>query len=172
MNKKIIAAVAFAFTGTVSAQSAFQGFYGEISTGYENNTVNNTDITVSQSRVSAAFPARTFTDSNGGNASKGNMPLVLGLGYTFSLAPKFTLGLGADYSTLTTTTNTIQYTPAGGRTNLANYKISNRYNIFLTPGYAIDKDKLAHSHYGVCRDQYVPHSLKERDPNHLISSAT
>jgi outer membrane immunogenic protein len=146
MNKKIIAAFAFAFTGTVSAQSAFQGFYGEISTGYENNTVNNTDITVSQSRVSAAFPARTFTDSNGGNASKGNMPLVLGLGYTFSLAPKFTLGLGADYSTLTTTTNTIQYTTAGQptRLNKSNYKISNRYSIFLAPGYAIDKDKLAY----------------------------
>jgi len=144
MNNKIIAAAALVLSSSVGAQSAFEGFYGQISTGYENNTVNNTDITVNQSRVSAAFPARTFIDSNGGNASKGDMPLVLGLGYTFSLAPKFTLGLGADYSTLTSKTNTITYTPAGGRTNLANYKISNRYSIFLTPGYAIDKDKLAY----------------------------
>lgn len=144
MNKKLIASAVLVLSSSVSAQSAFEGFYGQISTGYENNTVNNTDIAVTRSRVSNALPAQNFTDSNGGNATAGGMPLIVGLGYTFSLTPTFTLGLGADYSTLSTTTNTIQYTPAGGRTNLANYKISNRYNIFLTPGYAIDKDKLAY----------------------------
>jgi hypothetical protein len=56
---------------TAIAQSAFEGFYGQISTGYENNSVSNTGLTMSNS---SNFPG-------GNNSSKGSMPLVVGLGY-------------------------------------------------------------------------------------------
>lgn len=145
MKKLLVAAAIAGLAGTVSAQSAFEGFYGQIATGYEKNTVTNTDITVNQSAV-GSFSARSFSDVNGGNASDNGMPLLLSLGYTFSLSPSFTLGLGADYSALTTTTNTIvyDYNSTALRANRAFYKVSNRYSIYLTPGLVIDKDKLAY----------------------------
>ena len=145
MKKLLVAAAVASLVGTANAQSAFEGFYGQIATGYESNTVNNTDITVNQTAV-GALPARSFTDANGGNASDNGMPLLLSLGYTFSITPSFTLGLGADYSALTTTTNTIQYTTAGQptRANKSYYKVSNRYSVYLTPGLVIDKNKLAY----------------------------
>lgn len=148
MNKKLLVVIASALVANVAvAQSAFQGFYGQVGTGYENNTVQNSNIAFSD----ASFVTNS---SGGGTATSAGAPLVLGLGYTFSVAPKFTLGLGADYSALPQTTGTSTYNfgggcsdPDGGCVKL-NYKISDRYNIFVTPGYAIDKDKLAYLKVG------------------------
>lgn len=140
-TKLLLALAATAVVGSASAQSAFQGFYGQIATGYENNTIQNTPVVV-------VNQGQTYTSSGSGTASAGGTPLIVGLGYTFSLAPQFTLGLGADYSTLSQTTGsaTGYFSPTDSA--VLKYKISNRYNVFLAPGYAIDKDKLAYFKVG------------------------
>lgn len=145
MKKLLVAAAVASLAGTANAQSAFEGFYGQISTGYENNSVGNTNLAVSQSAI-RGFRARSFIDQNGGNATNETMPLIVGLGYTFAINSQFTLGIGADYSTLSSKTNTIQYTTPtiANRENRINYELSNRYSIYLSPGYVIDKDKLAY----------------------------
>ena len=44
MNTKLLIAFAVAgLAGTAHAQSAFEGFYGQIATGYESNTIENLD---------------------------------------------------------------------------------------------------------------------------------
>lgn len=143
--KSLVVAAATVVASSAMAQSAFQGFYGQIATGYENNTIQNTNLV-------ATAPGVTETSSGGGTATSGTAPLIIGLGYTFSLAPKFALGLGADYSTLSQTTNNATYNFAGGCAAddcvQAKYKISNRYNIFVTPSYVIDNDKLAYLKVG------------------------
>jgi hypothetical protein len=143
-SKLLLALAATAFVGSVSAQSAFEGFYGQVATGYENNTIQNTNLTAQD------VGGKPFTSSGGGTATSGSAPLVVGLGYTFSVTPSYTVGLGIDYSALYQNTGNANYSFAanGGDSTAFNYKISNRYNIYVTPGYVIDKDKLAYLKVG------------------------
>ena len=140
MNKslKILLASFVCFTQSVLAQSAFQGFYGQIATGYENNSVSNTSLTMNNS---SNFPG------GNNNPSKGSAPLILGAGYNHSVSQNLLLGLGLDYSFLETTVGTANINGSNSATG-STYKVSNRLNIFLAPGYVIDKDKLAYAKVG------------------------
>ena len=84
------------------------------------------------------------------NQTANGVPLVIGLGYNFKLTNTWLLGVGVDYSALTQETSNYRAIDnedgyVGGPGKL---KVSNRYNIFLTPGYAIDKDKLIYAKAG------------------------
>lgn len=141
MKKLLIAAAAASVLVAPStfAQSAFEGFYGQIATGYESNSMSNGNFTASDVTGSENY--------NASGQTFGGAPLVLGLGYNFSVAPKWLVGIGADYSTLPQTSsdysaNRASANPATVSGNST--KISNRFNIFITPGYEIDKDKLVY----------------------------
>ncbi len=84
------------------------------------------------------------------------MPLIIGLGYTFDLHDRFTLGVGIDYSAISTDTNVAGFSyPSTGDPTAYDYHvtISNRVNVFLSPGYAIDKTKLAYLKLGYSNQQ-------------------
>lgn len=164
MKKLLVAAAIAGLAGAVNAQSAFEGFYGQIATGYENNSVSNLGFSVTDTTDGAR-------DSFGaGNQSFGGAPLVLGLGYNFSVAPKWLLGIGVDYSVLSQKSSS--YTNSGisasGNTitlNGSTIQMSNRVNIFITPGYEIDKDKLAYFKAG-----YSMVTQKFNSPNSFTCS--
>ncbi len=143
----ILAAIASAgltMSGHAVAQSAFEGFYGQVSTGFERNVVENATAT-GQDFGGVANVSNTVSPS------ANSAPLVLGLGYTFLVKDKFTLGLGVDYSALTQTTNAAGFFyPGTGSTDVYDYNftVSNRFSLFVTPGYAIDRDKLAYVKLG------------------------
>jgi hypothetical protein len=138
-------------TSNSYAQSAFAGFYGQVSTGYESNQLGSLTGTGKttpnvNSDVYLTGPSQSF----------GGAPLVLGAGYYWQANENWLLGVGADYSVLTQTSSNIPLnnTNYPGNTNIAagetvtgngaSMKISNRFNLFLTPAYAIDKDKLVY----------------------------
>ena len=133
------------------AQSAFAGFYGQLSTGYESNQLG------SQSDTARVTPyANSDTNNTGPSQTFGGAPLVLGIGYYWQATDKWLIGLGADYSALTQTSSMIpkNVSNAPGSTaitsgenqtfNGGSMQLSNRFNIFITPGYVIDKDKLVY----------------------------
>jgi len=133
------------------AQSAFAGFYGQLSTGYESNQLG------SVSGSSNATPyAKSDTVITGSSQTFGGAPLVLGAGYYWKANDKWLIGVGADYSALSQTSSNIPLNrsnaagstliPAGETliNNGTNLQLSNRFNLFLTPAYAIDKDKLVY----------------------------
>ena len=133
------------------AQSAFAGFYGQLSTGYESNQLG------SQSDTSRLTPyAKSDTNNTGPSQTFGGAPLVLGAGYYWQANNKWLIGVGADYSALSQTSSEIPKTVnnAPGSTSVApgsnvtfngsSMQLSNRFNLFITPGYAIDKDKLVY----------------------------
>jgi len=129
---------------TTFAQSQFVGAYGQISTGYENNRVSSAQL------IGTNYGGTPNT-TNSVNITSSSAPLVLGLGYLFPVQNNFTLGLGVDYSALTQETSpTAFYYPSIKNSPSFNYKftISNRFNIFVTPGYAIEQDKLAYAKLG------------------------
>ena len=133
------------------AQSAFAGFYGQISTGYESNQLG------SQSDTLTVTPyAKSDTNNAGPSQTFGGAPLVLGIGYYWQATDKWLIGVGADYSALSQTSSTypLTATNASGSTSIGSsesvtlnggsMQLSNRFNLFITPGYAIDKDKLVY----------------------------
>lgn len=117
--------------------------------------------------TSLGYPATVSQSASANNVNNVNTGLVnLALGYNFGINEKFVLGLGATYypgasssatGNLTTAATTIT-SPAGAavgspatvpsRTLNATYNVKNLYSIVLTPGYAIDKDRLAYAKVG------------------------
>jgi len=135
--------LAYCISASAFAQSQFVGAYGQISTGYENNTVSSATLT-------GTNYGGTPNTSNSVSTSTSSAPLVLGLGYVFPVQDKFTLGLGVDYYALTQETSPAAFYYRGISTATYNYKftISNRFNIFITPGYSLDQDKLVYAKLG------------------------
>jgi hypothetical protein len=133
MKKNLLVAtlLSVATTGAM-AQSAFEGAYGQLGVGFDQNSV--------PSSPGNANPGGnlTFPGSNGGSFSG-----VVGLGYNFAVAKDFLLGVGADYGVLPSVkTNGTNDTGTSGST------ISNRYNIFVAPGFVLAKDQLAYLKVG------------------------
>ncbi|QWD23203.1 outer membrane beta-barrel protein [Polynucleobacter paneuropaeus] len=161
--KKFLFVIATTLIATAaSAQSAFDGFYGQIATGYESNQVSNLNAT-------GTFAGPLFIGApadviGAPNQTFGGSPLIIGIGYNFSVASNWLLGLGVDYSLLSQKSSIFSQpvtsgTDAGGTLNGNQLTVSNRFNIFLTPGYAIDEDKLVYLKAG-----YSSVSLKEGMP--------
>ena len=154
MNIKIIAALSVGLFATqVSAleisaidkkNSAFVGAYGQIGTGYESNTAQNSTFSATDS----GQPTTNYSTNQ--NPTSDGVALVLGGGYNFQIDPKFLLGVGGDWSAFNNVTSGANYTDITDATNTATvgYKTSNRYSIFVTPSYVIDKDKLAYFKVG------------------------
>jgi hypothetical protein len=137
--KLLVAAAATVVASSAMAQSAFEGFYGQIATGYENNSAGSVSGTTTD------IPGGgNSTAWNASNQSFGGAPIVIGLGYNFSVAPKWLVGVGADYSALSQTSSTYSATNSGQSVGGQSIKVSNRFNVFIAPGYEIDKDKLAY----------------------------
>lgn len=137
--KLLVAAAATVLASSAMAQSAFQGFYGQIATGYEGNSVSSLNATGTDSTDPAVSDTWNTSNQNFGGA-----PLVLGLGYNLSVAPKWVLGLGVDYSALSQKSSTFNTTFQGSSLNGQSLEMSNRFNIFVAPGYEVDKDKLVY----------------------------
>jgi hypothetical protein len=140
------------FSGSnAQAQSAFAGFYGQISTGYESNQLG------SQSNTATVTPyAKSDTNNTGPSQTFGGAPLALGIGYYWQASDKWLIGVGADYSVLTQSgpTYTANFRNAAGSNSIVpgevttsdgdSRNLSNRFNLFITPAYAIDKDRLVY----------------------------
>jgi hypothetical protein len=164
MNKfaKLLALGLVCFSPSIFAQSAFQGFYGQIATGYENNSASNLDGVYKEA-------ARIYPDTyNASTQNFGGAPLIVGLGYNFSVAPKFILGIGIDYSLTSQTSSTYSsnFSLIDSALTGQSLKVSNRLNIFVTPGYEIDKDKLIYlkAGYSSIKATYNPPTASGGEP--------
>jgi opacity protein-like surface antigen len=154
MKKMFSTLIAAALAGVglqVSAQSAFEGFYGQLATGYESNQASNLDVTFSSNQ-----------QLNASNQTFGGAPLILGLGYNFAVGPKWVIGLGVDYSALTqTSSNYSAVNPDRIRSfDGSSLEASNRFSVFIAPGYAIDSNKLIYLKAG-----YSSLNLTQHNPN-------
>jgi hypothetical protein len=147
MNKRILAiTIVMGASSPAMAQSAFQGFYGQLSTGYENNTASGLS---SPLVASNGILTETFANFSASDKSFGGAPLIAGVGYNFSLSPKWLLGVGADYSLFTQESSRYNYSVVGGgvgdvSADGAKIKVSNRLNIFIAPSYAISEERLVY----------------------------
>jgi outer membrane immunogenic protein len=138
--------VIFSCISSALAQSRFEGFYTQLGTGYEKNTVSGVGSSISIDGGGANFPVGSVSAPN---QNFGGMPLVAGIGYTKSITSKWLIGIGGDFSLLSQESSSINFSPsdgllAAGDVGFGGSKIktSNRFNVFVMPSYEIDKDKL------------------------------
>ena len=127
--------IALALITSISSAFAdgngWEGFYGQISTGYEEDLVQSTN-------VSTTREGSTSTGSGSDEPFRG-VPLVFGFGYIFDVYKDFKLGVGVDYSAITQSELMI---PKAKNEAPNTFYIQNRINIFLSPSWQIDETKL------------------------------
>ena len=153
------------------AQSRFEGFYGQLSTGYEKNNVSGLSTPLSLIGGGASLPLGTLSAPN---ESFGGAPLIAGIGYVKSIAPKWLVGFGGDFSFLSQESSSINFAPTEGFLKDADLgfggskiKTSNQFNLYITPSYEIDKDKLIFLKAG-----YSSVKVDVSAPNTMISGGT
>ena len=141
----LIALGAMSLTAPALAQSVFTGFYGQVGIGYENSTPSYSGGTLNNSTYSYGISGGT-TNSFAGTAT---------IGYYFPVTGNFLLGIGAEYSPLSSSSSNATVTiPALKYSETQSIKKSNSYNLFISPAYAIDKEKLAYAKVGYSNANY------------------
>lgn len=136
---------AMSLTTPALAQSVFTGFYGQVGIGYENSTPSYSGGTLNNSTYSYGISGGT-TNSFAGTAT---------IGYYFPVTGNFLLGIGAEYSPLSGVKSNATVTlPALKYSETQTVKKGDSYNLFISPAYAIDKDKLAYAKVGYSNANY------------------
>lgn len=152
MNKKILVAALLAASASgVFAQSKFEGAYGQVGVGFTsvNPSVSNSSLRPPAGNTPSSYPYSVSTSSSNSFAG------ALALGYTFSVAPQFTLGLGADYLPFNGQSSNITYSNSQLNPSSSTYswKQKQTYNLYLAPGIAVSPDKLVYAKLGYSNTQ-------------------
>ncbi len=139
MKKLLVAVAVTGLVGTANAQSAFEGFFGQLGIGYEstNPKISNGTLT----------DGTSYNVSGVSNSS--GLGGAIAIGSYFNISNSFLLGIGAEYSPIATSNaNWTLNIPGEGVSDPNKFKKKNSYNIFLSPAFAIDKTKLAYAKVG------------------------
>jgi len=144
--KTLIVGIGFiSLTTPAFAQSKFEGFYGQVGIGYENSTPSYSGGTLNKSTYSYSLSGGT-TNSFAATAT---------IGYYFPVTGNFLLGIGAEYSPLSgSSSNATVTVPAFKYSESQSIKKGDSYNLFISPAYAIDKEKLAYAKVGYSSANY------------------
>jgi len=141
MKKLLVTAAITGLVGTVNAQSAFEGFYGQVGVGYESVSSSDKGGTYTSPGGASSSVSRNFSNSTGFTGS-------IGLGYTASITKTYTLGIGAEYYPISSQNAGYTFSIPGVTNGTGKWNKENAYNIFLSPGVAINKDSLAYAKIG------------------------
>ena len=147
-NKLLVLTLLSTVAIGASAQSSFEGAYGQVGIGYESLSPSFSGGTITPGTNSPAGTSYSASSSNI-NSFAGN----LGIGYNFAVTNTFLLGVGVDYSPIKSSKQTVTVNVSGYEPGSSKYGNQNTYNIFLTPGFVIDKDKLAYAKVGYSGSQ-------------------
>lgn len=142
----LVLAMAGVFATSANAQSSktnpWEGFYAEAAVGYEAFSPTISSATLKYVGNGNNYPVSTSQNNLNTGANK------IGLGYTFGLTDKYTLGVVASYAIGASSAGNGTFTTLG-QTKWFNYQLKNIWSVTLNPGYVIDKDKLAYARVGV-----------------------
>ena len=141
MKRKLLVTSLLALAGsTATAQSAFEGAYGQVGIGYSSTTPGNGsgNINIGGTTYSRSTSYSSTSDFTG----------TVTIGYMGTVSNNFLLGIGAEYSPIAGSNTNATTTGGGLASSTSQYNIQNSYNIFLSPAFAIDKDKLVYGKVG------------------------
>jgi len=139
MKKLLIAAAIAGLMGTAHAQSAFEGFYGQVGIGYEGVTPGFSD-----GNLKSLTTTTVKIDGGKSNSFAGG----IGLGYYFPVDKTLLLGVGVDASLIPGQKITSTTTLSTGSVSSTKGNKQYSYSVFVSPAVVIDKDKLAYAKFG------------------------
>jgi len=161
-----------------SKANAWEGAYGQVGVGFGiftpkigsgvgtsptgNTPPNPYGIPVGLPWTALGYPATVSQGASASNVNNVNTGIAnIAAGYNFGINESYILGVGATYypgasssatgqlSLAPTTMNgSAGVIPIPGASTTATYNVKNLYSIVLTPGYVIDKDRLAYAKLG------------------------
>lgn len=146
--KKLIVLIAGSLVAiSASAQSKFEGVYGQVGVGYE-----------------SVSPTYTASGSIGGVNLNGNTSIsssnsfngTVTLGFLAGVTQDFLLGAGVEYSPIAGQKANYRAGAAGVTVYQGQYNKENSYNIFISPATPVGKDGLLYGKVG-----YTGASIKE-----------
>lgn len=136
-----------------NAQSKFEGAYGQLGVGFTSTmpTLGGATLTPPAGNSPSSYGLGTSIDST--NSFAGSV----GLGYTFSVAPKFTVGLGVDYLPIAGQSGNYSLTNSSlsPSTLSGTYKQKQTYNIYVAPGLEITPDSMLYAKLGYSGSQFT-----------------
>lgn len=150
MKKLLIASALVTIFGSSSvfAQAKnFEGFNVQASTGYQHNKIGMSTVNIKD----FGSPA---TSQSAQDTKKGNMALNLGLGYTFAISEKFTLGGIVEWNPLNMKTGSGSMLKSDGTIDTGtdyNGRLKNQFSIAIVPGYAFSESTLGYVKLGWTR---------------------
>ena len=144
---KFVALAAFFVSATASAQSKFDGAYGQVGIGYE-----------------SVSPSYSASGSIGGTAINGDTSIntansftgVVTLGFMTSITKDFLLGAGVEYSPIAGQKANYSAGAYGTTVYKGQYNKENSYNIFISPAMPVGQDGLLYGKVG-----YTGASIKD-----------
>jgi opacity protein-like surface antigen len=142
----VVAGIASVSSMQVNAQSKFEGAYGQVGVGFTSTTpsLGSTTLTPPAGNNPSSYALGTSINST--NSFTG----AIGAGYTFSVAPKFTVGLGLDY--LPFNGQSGNYTLTNSNLNPSSltgtFKQKSAMNLYIAPGVEITPDTMAYAKLG------------------------
>jgi hypothetical protein len=151
MKKILVAATVAGLVGTVNAQSAFEGFYGQVGIGFENITTSDKGGTYTATNGAQSTLSRTFSNLSSFTGS-------VGAGYISSITNTYTLGIGVEYFPINSQDAGYTFSIPGVTSGTGQSKKENSYNVFLSPGIALNKDSLAYAKIGYSGAQFKNNS--------------
>jgi outer membrane immunogenic protein len=118
-----------------------------------------------QPLTALGYPSNITNGASASNVNNVNTGLAnLALGYNFGINETWVVGLAATYypgasssatgqlslapTSISSTNGALPTIPVPGGSSTATYNVKNLYSVVLTPGYAIDKDRLAYLKLG------------------------
>jgi outer membrane immunogenic protein len=135
-------------TNKVLAQSkgnAWEGAYAQIGAGYASFMPSSQPgITT----LPAALGSGKYVNSSTANNVNGPTANI-SLGYNYGINEKLIIGIGGTFFPGASSSAKLSFTtPSLSSTTNGSYNVKNVYNIFLSPGYVIDKDRMSYAKFG------------------------
>lgn len=135
----------------VNAQSKFEGAYGQLGIGYQQNnlSLSNGLLVPPAGNSPSSYNMSTNVSSNSGFNG------AISAGYNFGVNPQFLLGVGVDYQPFASQSSnlTASNSSLSPSSQTMSYKQNNQVNVFLTPGLVLDADKLLYAKVGYSATQ-------------------
>ena len=131
------------FASAANAQSEnWQGTYGQVGIGYQSTSLSYSPWTYYPSGGSARPGTSSANNAN-------NFALALGVGYYYAFSQSFVLGIGGEYAPLAgAKANTTSSYSGASSSSYGQYNVQSAYNLLLSPGWVIDKEKLVYAKIG------------------------
>jgi opacity protein-like surface antigen len=142
----VVSGIATLSSMQANAQSKFEGAYGQVGVGFTSATpsLTNSVLRPPAGNTPSSYTYNTSIDST--NSFTG----AVGLGYTFAVAPKFTIGLGVDYLPFNGSSANFTQTNSNLSPSSTTYswKQKQSFDLYIAPGVEVTPDGMLYGKFG------------------------